>query len=135
MTIYKTFQVPDDKMKECFDLVKENMYDLDVVSSLGWNDEEKLKEMKKKDGFYLIFDEGFVSIRFEIRGSGIMTYLWEIQLKKDQRRKGLGKEMMTVIEKIAKKAMCTRVSLLVLKCLLFSFTLNATLTSNSQYRC
>jgi len=49
-------------------LTKENMYELDIKSSLGWDDKLKRKEMEKKDGYYIIFEEGFVCIRFEVDG-------------------------------------------------------------------
>ncbi|KAL7722829.1 N-alpha-acetyltransferase 40 [Entamoeba marina] len=114
ITIYPTHQVPSNLMQECFDLVKNNMYDMDVKSSLGWDDNEKMKEMKQKGGYYIICGGGFVSIRFEEVKNGIRCYLWEIQLKENQRKKGIGKELMNVVFAIAKMAFCSDIRLLVL---------------------
>ncbi|EDS89133.1 acetyltransferase putative [Entamoeba histolytica] len=107
--------IKKEQLQMCFELVKENMFSLDSVSSLGWNDHDKMEEMKQGNGFYILFKEGFVCIRFELFGNGIQCYLWEIQIKKEYRRQGIGKEMMNVIEIISKKAHCSEISLLVLK--------------------
>ncbi|KAL7716156.1 Sodium transporter [Entamoeba marina] len=110
ITVYHTHQVPSNLMQECFDLVKNNMYDMDVKSSLGWDDNEKIKQ---KGGYYTVCG-GFVSIRSEEVKNGIRCYLWEIQLKENQRKKGIGKELMNVVFAIAKMAFCSDIRLLVL---------------------
>ena len=104
----------EQQMNEVFTITKDNMYDYDINSSLGWDDKEKMEEMRQKDGFYILFDEGFVCIRFERIGKGIMCYLWEIQIKKQFQHQGIGTEMIRVIDVICKQTRCSQLNLLCL---------------------
>ena len=114
ITIIKCSQMTSKQFEEVFQITKENMYDLASKSSLGWEDSEKMEEMKQKDGFYILFEEGFVCIRFEKHNKKLMCYLWEIQLKKQFHHQGIGTEMMNVIEKICKLTRCDELCLLCL---------------------
>ncbi|ELP93165.1 hypothetical protein EIN_054500 [Entamoeba invadens IP1] len=113
--IYKTENVPKSVFERCFQLVKDNMKDFDEHSSLGWNDANKICEMKTSGGFYIVMEEGFASIRFEAEANHINCYLWEIQIDKKYVHQGFGTLLMDFVFYVCREAHCKKISLLVLR--------------------
>jgi len=92
-----------------FDLTKRNMETLYETSDWGWRDKEKKEELTEETAWYLICknEEGqnvaFVHFRFDLEDDVEVLYLYEIQMEKAIRRKGLGRFLVTVLTLMAKK--------------------------------
>jgi len=104
--------MPDGRLAECCSLFEKNMGELYRKSSWGLNLDEKTSELKHKGARFLLLlglDDslaGFVHFRFEYddeeRPTQAVLYLYEIQIDSLYHRQGLGKNIMAIIEKIAK---------------------------------
>lgn len=113
--------IPDGRLVECRSLFETNMGELYRKSSWGLNLDEKTNELKHKGArFLLLLGEddslaGFVHFRFEYddeeRPTQAVLYLYEIQIDSLYHRQGLGKKVMSIIEKIAKNADMPKVML------------------------
>lgn len=104
--------MPDGRLAECRSLFEKNMGELYRKSSWGLNLDEKTSELKHKGARFLLLlglDDslaGFVHFRFEYddeeRPTQAVLYLYEIQIDSLYHRQGLGKNIMAIVEKIAK---------------------------------
>lgn len=96
-------------------LTKRNLMNLYIRARWGWSDGEKRAELTDPDARYLIAYRkgeengegkrplGFVHYRFIAQGAFPVLYLFEIQLERSIRRRGLGKHLMRMVEIIAKR--------------------------------
>ncbi|KAG8228585.1 hypothetical protein J437_LFUL009290 [Ladona fulva] len=104
-----------------FNLEKENMKNLYDECSWGWNDKKKMEEMTEEAARYLMAKNeagelvAFSHFRFDLDYGDPVLYCYELQLKQEVRRKGLGKFMMQVLELIAFTSNLHKVILTVLK--------------------
>ena len=98
-----------------FDLCKHHMEQVYNDSEYGWDDEDKMKELKE-DGarFILARDEttgkpvGFAHFRFTVQGEFLQQMagatclcVWDLHVDGALQRKGLGKHMLKVLELVA----------------------------------
>lgn len=103
-----------DQLRSCLSLFEKNMGDLYRNSSWGLNMDEKTAEMKHENARFLLLTTaedtlgGFVHFRFEYdddeRPTRAVLYLYEIQMDEMYQRQGLGKKLLSVVEKIATDA-------------------------------
>lgn len=97
-------------------LTKRNLMNLYIRARWGWSDGEKRAELTDPDARYLIvYRKGeagkadakrplaFVHYRFIAQGAFPVLYLFEIQLERSARRRGVGKHLMRMVEVIAKR--------------------------------
>nr|CAB3264179.1 N-alpha-acetyltransferase 40 [Phallusia mammillata] len=95
-----------DILNWAFLLTKENMQN-QYESNWGWNDKEKLKELKEdRIKFLVAFDENkkpvaFTSFRFDLDFGEPVVYCYEIQLINSVQRKGLGKFLIQILHLFA----------------------------------
>lgn len=109
--------------EQCFDTVKENMEDKYDASGYGWDDEDKMKELREDGARFLLVREwpeedgvekgnlvGFAHFRISVTGDFMdeMTgesclILWDIHLDEEYREKGIGKHLMMMLELMARK--------------------------------
>jgi len=98
-----------------FDLTKRNMETLYETSDWGWRDKEKRDELTEESAWYLICKDedgnnvAFAHFRFDLEDDVEVLYLYEIQLEKQIRRKGLGRFLVTALTLMAKKYEMDRV--------------------------
>ena len=91
-----------------------------IDSNWGWDDRQKLAELKHEAARYLLVTEAdgalaaFVHLRFDWEDDDLVLYVYEIQLAERVRRKGLGKFLMQTVELIARRANMDGVLLTVL---------------------
>jgi len=92
-----------------FDLTKRNMETLYETSDWGWKDKEKKEELSEESAWYLVGKDqdgnnvAFVHFRFDLEDDVEVLYLYEIQMEKQIRRKGLGRFLVTALTLMAKK--------------------------------
>jgi len=103
-----------------------NMEKMYEESSWGLEKEEKSKELKHTNARFLLLETsgtgnlaGFVHFRFDYDDCDAPTqgvlYIYEIQIDTSFQRQGLGKKLMHLSERIAKKAEVSKVMLTVFK--------------------
>jgi ribosomal protein S18 acetylase RimI-like enzyme len=118
--------LPENRFQQCLGLFEENMGDMYRNSSWSLNIEEKKSEMKHDSArFILVCGEdgqdlaAFVHYRFEYddedHPTQVVLYVYEIQTNQSYRRKGLGKQLMDIVETIAEQAEMPKVVLTVFK--------------------
>jgi len=96
-------------MEWVFDLTKRNMETLYETSDWGWRDKDKREELGEESAWYLICKDhdgnnvAFVHFRFDLEDDVEVLYLYEIQMEKQIRRKGLGRFLVTALTLMAKK--------------------------------
>jgi ribosomal protein S18 acetylase RimI-like enzyme len=103
----------------------ENMGKMYEESSWGLETETKAEELKHAHARYLLVEDsvgtlaGFVHFRFDYDDCDSPTqgvlYVYEIQIDERFQRQGLGKKLMLLSERIAKKAEVAKVMLTVFK--------------------
>jgi N-alpha-acetyltransferase 40 len=107
-----------------FQLLKGNMREMyDRCKDWGWEDKVKSNELQDLDARYIFaFDRssqkpvGFVHLRYIVEQDMMrQLYVYEIQVEKHMTGKGLGSELMKLVEKIAWKFNFHRVMLTVFK--------------------
>lgn len=109
--------------EQCFETVKENMEDKYDASGYGWDDEDKMKELREDGARFILVREwpeeegvekgnlvGFAHFRISVTGDFMdeMTgesclILWDIHLDEEYRQKGIGKHIMMMMEIMARK--------------------------------
>ncbi|XP_064603235.1 N-alpha-acetyltransferase 40-like [Liolophura sinensis] len=105
----------EDLVDWAFELTKSNMQTLYETGGWGWKDKEKRAEMTEDMARYLIVTDsdnklvGFVHFRFDIDYDEEVLYVYEIQLIKEVRRKGLGKFLLQILELMAHKTQMKKV--------------------------
>ena len=124
LKFFRSVDLPEKIFNECLSLFEKNMGNMYRKSSWGLNMEEKKAEFKHKNAQYLLLSgdsvlAGFVHFRFEFDDdespSQIVLYVYEIQVDEMYRRRGLGSELMDVIEALAQNADVTKIMLTVFK--------------------
>ncbi|GIY27286.1 n-alpha-acetyltransferase 40 [Caerostris extrusa] len=112
--------LPTD-LDQIFDLLKQNMKDLYENSEWGWNEDDKLEELKDKDARYLIARDpthkivGFSHFRFDVEVNYPLLYCYELQIDSQVQRKGLGRHLMSILTLLAYKFKLLKILLTVFK--------------------
>lgn len=112
----------DEKsLDEIFELEKNNMKQLYEDCEWGWHDKKKREEMFDDRARYLIAKDvdgrivAFSHYRFDIDFDIEVLYCYELQLRPEFRRQGLGKFILQILELIAFSNNMKKVILTVLK--------------------
>jgi len=109
VTCCKVTSVNEETMDWVFNLTKRNMETLYESSEWGWRDKDKKEELNEEAAWYLMCkdkdgkDCAFVHFRFDLEEECEVLYLYEVQMEKEVRRKGLGRFLVTVMSLMAKK--------------------------------
>ncbi|XP_065181175.1 N-alpha-acetyltransferase 40-like [Sycon ciliatum] len=105
-----------------YTLTRDNMKDTYVSCGWGWNDHDKRDEIFDERAWFIIARSaednaplGLVNFRFDIDEQVEVLYVYEIQLERSVRRKGLGRFMMQLTQLIAAKASMAKVVATVFK--------------------
>jgi GNAT superfamily N-acetyltransferase len=115
----------------CYDMVKAHMEEEYDRSGYGWDDDDKWGEITSRESRLLLLrDEtapdrkvvGFVNFRLTLQGEcwnamegQPCLFLYDIQIAKDYRRKGVGKQLVCMLEMMAKRAKMSFVCALLTK--------------------
>lgn len=112
----------DIKTKDwIFQLLEANMKSMYEESDWGWCEGNKILELFEESAWYLIArsKEGepvaFAHFRYDMDFDDDVLYCYEIQLEPAQRRKGLGKLMMKMLELMMIKSELVKIMLTVFK--------------------
>jgi ribosomal protein S18 acetylase RimI-like enzyme len=115
--------VPTEVSNFCFDLTQRNMKEMYIASDWGWNPLKKKREIEDGESRLLLVRDndkgsfvGFMNFRFERMSEDIVLYVYEIQLEQEITRIGLGKQLMILVELIARKWEVDKITLTVLNC-------------------
>jgi len=109
VTCHSVSALDTPTMDWIFDLTKRNMETLYETSDWGWKDKEKREELTEDPAWYLLCKDhsgnnvAFVHFRFDMEDDVEVLYLYEIQMEKHVRRRGLGRFLVTVLTLMAKK--------------------------------
>lgn len=116
---YESEKLPD--LDDCLKLFQENMADLYKNSSWGLDMGEKRAEFTHKTARFLLVRTleselaAFVHFRFclddDEEPTRAVLYVYEIQVASQYRRQGLGRQLMSIVEEIAKTT-CLKVIML-----------------------
>jgi len=118
VSCHRVTTLPVQTTNWIFDLTKRNMQTLYDTCEWGWKDKDKQQELTEDTAWYLLCNDdenknvAFVHFRFDLDDDIEVLYLYEIQMEKEVRRKGLGKFLVTILTLMAKKyemqkVMCT----------------------------
>ncbi len=103
-----------DDYRFCYNLAKKNMYDL-VIKNLGkWNHKAYLKSFNETEN-YLVFEKSRRVAFFRIKKEDKNLSLEDIQVSSKLQGKGIGLELMKIIEKIADQKRINTITLTVFK--------------------
>lgn len=116
-------------MQQCLDLFEANMSDLYKASSWGLDMNLKQSEFKHEKARFLLVQTSteiskselvaFVCFRFELddeeQPTGVVLYVYEVQIAVPYRRQGLGRRLMAAVEYIAQTVGFPKVMLTVFK--------------------
>ena len=100
MTTQRVTEMTPEEKDFIMDLLTKNMKSLYEQSEWGWNEKSKKEEMFEDNAWYLLAKNkegdiaGFSHFRFDMDYDDEVVYVYEIQLKEEYRRKGLGRFMM-----------------------------------------
>ncbi|XP_046557957.1 N-alpha-acetyltransferase 40-like [Haliotis rubra] len=117
----KVTDLDEETIEWIFQLTRDNMKSLYESCEWGWKDREKKEELTEDKAWYLLARDqenkpvAFVHFRFDIECDDEVLYLYEIQLIKDVRKKGLGKFLTQIIELMANKYEMRKVMLTTFK--------------------
>ena len=99
-----------DLVEDMIDLNEKNMKEIyNLASGEGWNRAAKKRDMVDESSrFFIAFDAersivGYVNVRFIIEGNCCVAYVYDVQVRQESSRKGLGKWLMMIVELIARK--------------------------------
>merc|ERR1712150_416695 len=114
LTAERVTDLDETTKKWLMDLLTKNMKTLYEESDWGWKESSKREEMFDDRAWYLMArsnsteDPGkliaFAHFRFDMDYDDEVLYVYEIQLEDSEKKKGLGKFMMQVLEIMAFKA-------------------------------
>ncbi|KAI5371040.1 putative GNAT domain, acyl-CoA N-acyltransferase, N-alpha-acetyltransferase 40 [Septoria linicola] len=113
-------KLPEHMLQACFDLIEQTSRHDYEPSSFGWHPKRKMKEMKEKEMRYTILTNmhtrevmGFVSfmLTHDSTPAVPVLYVYEIHLNASLRGSGIGKNLMTLVEDMAKKVGVDKVML------------------------
>jgi len=113
--------VPEGLWEFCLDLTTSNMKVLYETAGWGWNPKKKKREIKDEEARLIIAFEnlksvGFCHFRFVREEDALVSYVYELQVKPEMARKGLGRHMMLIVELAARSLGMEWVMLTVLEC-------------------
>jgi len=125
LTTERASDLSQNLKDELFGLLEENMKDMYTQCNWGWNAKNKREEMFEDNAWYMIARDAsedknghmlaFSHFRFDMDWDDEVLYVYEIQLKNEVRRRGLGKHMMRTLELLAFKADMRKIMLTVFK--------------------
>ncbi|XP_026808726.1 N-alpha-acetyltransferase 40 isoform X1 [Rhopalosiphum maidis] len=105
-----------------YSMIKDNMMEAYKKCPWGWDGKKKRAELFHKDARYILVRHSsdnslaaFVHFRFDIENLIEVLYLYELQIEKNVRGKGLGRYLMTLLETMAFHYKMKRIVLTVLK--------------------
>ena len=103
MTINMYQNLPKELERPCMKLFTENMKEFYESSSWGLDTGDKLAELRHENAKYLVVHENdsicaFCHFRFEDEE---VLYIWELQVSDEYRGIGLGRLLMSIVEKVA----------------------------------
>ncbi|KAF9270283.1 acyl-CoA N-acyltransferase [Marasmius fiardii PR-910] len=101
-------------------IFEDNMYQLYLDSSSGWNPEDKKEELFDSLSRFIILNNGdataaYTMFRFEYEEGFNLLYCYELQIQESYQRKGLGKFLMNTLDSIAGKWKMDEIVLTVFK--------------------
>ncbi|KAF4449437.1 hypothetical protein F53441_7299 [Fusarium austroafricanum] len=97
----------EQDLEACYDLVEETSGEDYRNSSLGWHSAAKKKEMQSPDLRYILVKDsdgnirGFTSFMPTFENHEMVVYCYEIHLKPELQRTGLGKKLMSYFTDVA----------------------------------
>lgn len=112
--------VPVEVLNFCLELTEKNMKQMYEQSSWGWNRLKKKREIEDEEARLILIRDnengafvGFGHFRFERMDNDVVLYLYELQLEASITRQKLGKQLMVVLELIARNLEMDKVILTV----------------------
>jgi len=116
------------KKRMLMKLLETNMREQYEESPSGWNEADKYAEMFGPSARHLVLSSGklgdlvaFCHFRFDMDYGEDVLYCYEIQIHKNWRRKGLGRYIVTVLEKLMHIFSLSKVHTLVQRYEMFVF--------------
>jgi N-alpha-acetyltransferase 40 len=113
-----------DRLEECMDLFQVNMAEYYRNSSWGLNLEDKRAEWTHANARFLVLLSGstmagFCHYRFdyddETDPTEVVLYVYELQIQEQWKRRGLGRNLMTLLEQLARSMDIVEVMLTVFR--------------------
>ncbi|XP_026314879.1 N-alpha-acetyltransferase 40 [Hyposmocoma kahamanoa] len=107
MYIQRVTDLKKNVLEWAIDLTERNMKKLYETCAWGWNRERKVEEMMDDNAWYLIAKEktgtllAFSHFRFDMDFGHPVLYCYEVQVEAEGRRRGLGHQVLRVLEKLA----------------------------------
>lgn len=114
-------QLDKSILEWAFQLTKTNMKTLYEACEWGWDDNDKLSQLKHRTARFLVATnenhqpKAFVHFRFDMDFGDPVIYCYEIQIEADIQRKGVGKFLINLLYKIGSITQMKKVVLTVLK--------------------
>jgi len=103
---YKAENITEELREGLLDLLQVNMKtQYETSSSGGWNREEKEEEMFSKESRHLVMMDGpeliaFSHFRFDMDYGVDVVYCYEIQINSNYQRRGIGRFLVSALERI-----------------------------------
>jgi ribosomal protein S18 acetylase RimI-like enzyme len=112
--------ISPDNLEECLRLIETTSAQDYETSEIKWSPSKKRKEMKLPDMKYILLTEqdrviGFISFMVTYEDGNEVVYIYEIHFSPDWQGKGLGRNLMDVVEVIGRNVGVTKVMLTVFK--------------------
>ncbi|KAE9411044.1 acyl-CoA N-acyltransferase [Gymnopus androsaceus JB14] len=106
-----TGELSESNRGQIWTIIEENMKELYITSSMGWNPPEKKEELfNPLARFILITSQdhpdqiaGYSAFRFEHEEEEDLVYCYEIQISRSHQRKGIGKFLVKLLEAVGQK--------------------------------
>jgi len=103
-------ELPKNKKEQIWSIIEDNMRDLYVDSSMGWNPPEKLKELFDPLARFIVVSpvdnpdkvEAYCTFRFEYEEEEDLVYCYELQINRLHQRKGIGRFLVNSLEAIGR---------------------------------
>ncbi|KIK71071.1 hypothetical protein GYMLUDRAFT_313298 [Collybiopsis luxurians FD-317 M1] len=112
----------EDARLQIWSVTDENMRELCVGSSMGWDPPDKKEELFHSLSRYILLSPtdnqdqivGFCSFRFEFEDGEDLLYCYELQISRSHQRRGLGQYLMNLLEGLGKQSHMDKIMLTVL---------------------
>ncbi|XP_072930004.1 N-alpha-acetyltransferase 40 isoform X2 [Epargyreus clarus] len=107
MYIQRVTDLDKNVLDWAIDLTERNMKRLYETCAWGWNRERKIEEMTDDAAWYLIAKDqkdnllAFSHFRFDMDFGDPVLYCYEVQVEAGGRRRGLGQQLLRVLERLA----------------------------------